>query len=382
MGRRAVDEYGFETCDTWGTEIVSEADGNEESYGGAEFRVSLLALATKLRVDPDSVARSLYSMRKKNIFSYSLSNTKVYISVSKRHLCSDISGYKFDLAEKLFTDDGRRSYLSLLSDWLWSVSTRVNKILQTNVDCAATRVLDMWRIGSMIAAVTVADIRPGGKVLIDEIASSAKSDHVGCILPKCFLEMSPSNRQKTMTDFVCDYYISHLAPRREMFGNGLYIKPSRCISSGNDDVQSELEILFYSINVPIFQCLEHDSRSPRAERLGLKLASDKFYLNFLNDIHSVGTDPRLLDTVETVLSAGIIQWGSSIDKVRLSIKCLYMAKIFHGLCSHMLRQQDWAHTGMWGRYINVEFDCIVSVARRYSSDTTDCKADHGNSRET
>lgn len=318
--------------------------------------MSLLELANRLQVDPDNAARRLYMMRKSNIFSYSLTDSKIYVNILKKGLASSLMRwFAKNSPDYIMT-------LELFLKWLWFVAEKVNELLVTNVRCAATRVLDMWRMGNIIAAMTGSD--PG----LDSPSVYTSQDSV-CEVNSSLKNMDPDARQRILTDFICDYYIGNLAPRRYADR-----KPINCILTDHSVFLKEIERLFYHVQLPIYvidgpdDALNSkrfyesgDRNSVNIEYTGARIPSANMVKLFYNDVESLNCDPRLDDIVKSVSLSHKLPISNS-TQLRFSflwLKSLYVAKILHGLASHWLSQQDWASTGLWAKYANFHFDCIV-----------------------
>lgn len=352
--RTVVDERGFELHNMWDENTLQrDHDVNSSSYGGLEFRVSLLEIANRLCVDPDSVSRSLYVLRKRNILSYSMSNSMVYMTVSTASLTSDIEAFvatrqkEVPLAVEPSAETG-------YNEWLRSVARRINSIVETNLRCAATRVLDMWRVGNMIDAVSpaVEGQDQGACVMSSEC------------MPPCFLSTTAEQKQKILTDFVCDYYVRELAPKKDLLEHSNTSKPP-----SSDPSILQMENLFYGIELPVYTLANegHAAESDLSSiakirirsRIGMKKLPQRQLEAFTQDLRQLFLIPRLSEILELFFRS--FDASSKIDE--LSVKALYMAKIFHGFSSAFLNQQEWIPTGFWGRYSELSFDCIVDAAK-------------------
>ena len=349
------------------------ASESSESYGGLEFRVSLIDLANRLQIDADATARSLYVLRKKNVLSYSMSDSKIYLTILRDGLSSSIRKYQEISVGQSSLSDANKRGTSWLNMWIWSISERVNNILAQNVNCVATRVLDMWRVGKMICSLTSHGSTASSSHATADVLTSQEKGMCSHQLPESLRGLSAREIQRTLNDFVCDFYIGNLAPKK----SGSESDETDWSSS---EAMGSMVQMFYELGVPIIwvenspdnettsfkksQCSSHAVHK-RHRHSGLQAASRKVTDDFLFDIRALSIDVRLHELIAPLLSFDNLisdQWipiGSPA-----ALKSLFIAKIFHGLSSNLLQQQDWLHTGLWGRYSQVDFQCIIGIAER------------------
>ena len=351
--RKVVDKHGFELEHVWNEySLQQNHDTNSSSYGGLEFRVSLLEIANRLCIDPDNVSRSLYILRKRNILSYTMSNSMTYMTVSKASLVADIETFTSAHENEFSVEKSIECEYNL---WLRYVAKRVTSIVDSNLRCASTRVLDMWRVGNLVNVVA-----PAYEVHDQEGGLKGAAD-----VSPFLSSMSADQRQKMLTDFVCDYYASELAPKKDHI--------ERCNASRPSSSDSNLvlmEKMFYDIELPVHSLTngDHDAESGRNIVIGEVRSRSHFGMMklplrqleiFARDLRQLLVNPKLCQIVELLVCS--LDAPSQADA--LPLKALYVAKIFHGFSSAFLNAQDWLPTGFWGRYTGLNFDCIVNAAK-------------------
>ncbi len=361
------------------------------SYSGVEFIVSLMDIANFVRMDTDEVSTALYILQKKGVLSYTMSDPMIYITILKNNISEDIKSYfncsKFlwDIDESRLLDLPVNNLLCYF--WMRHAARRVGDILNFVVKDAACRVMDMWRIGSIISATLNIDVTPG-----KHVAQSSNVDKIS--LSEEISELTLADKQKLIMNFLC-HYMSHLAPKQKSStvssaGSILYA-PENIQEAPNIEGGAllEFEHLFHTVCTPIIQVsMDYTAYKVIMHRMATHSCSDiqapssdeKWCLTFWRDMIVLASHPNIAELVKSVLSAAdqnrkipfiLMQSNlllANIQYYTLDLVPLFIARIFHGLSSNKLNMNDWAPSGYWGKYKNVNFQDILNSTKDYLND--------------
>ena len=377
---------GADALKDWFDDNSSSDDNNDgisgrdnSQYSAASFSVSLMDLANRLNMEPDRVASALYSLQKRGVISYTIAETMIYVTSSTSDISSSLRLFAkspefetyleefYKLNAKFLSKSGPISAIKvLLHCWMKHISHAVNKILIRVMTDASNRVLDMWRVGCVVSSTL-----NGGKV---SDGSKEETSVLGTT-------ENSENKRKVM-DFLC-HYMRHLSSHHEAHVSNTAQDSKPSDSTLISSSMIELENEFRSVEVPIMKCSLsfREIRSqiltkPGAER------EDKWQGDFWNDVIRMIRHPQTIEFSKSITShvSSSVQDSSSFSAYHrqlvrqrssyynFELIPLFVAKIFHGLGSNLVKQDDWVASGLWGRYRNVAFDNIVYVIKQQLHD--------------
>jgi hypothetical protein len=323
--------FGDSNMWTDNTADSSSEDSNNASYSGVEFKVSLVKLVNKLHSDPEIVSRGLYDFQKIGLINYSMSESKVFLTLDisetiHRILVKNESSFDFELYKSSPSLCMKKLYFS----WINKISLDVKKRLDGIVDDSSTRVDDMWRIGNMIN-------------LVHEVGDKADK----ASLPPW---LSIQDRQKTLMDFISNYYIKHLAPMKNRDETHQLI--------ATDSNMDSMKEVFMNISSPIIKTGQLQSAMIQKE-----------ILRFKQDLIQLISNPSMNELVKSVVFSrqndNIYLHdvnSSDIDYALKSVTAHFAARIFHGLASDRIQSSEWMAAGYWNRHRDIDFMFIVNEA--------------------
>lgn len=307
-----------------------DSDMTYESYG---FKVSLMDLSNHLRMDPDQVSCALFAKQKQGIISYTISEPAVYCSLSRQ---------VFSTSFRSFLETSPQQDLSSAFDaWLRDLAASISSVVAKATDDAAARVLDMWRVSTVIADHGVSTESSDKSVDADGGASQGMTGAV--------TSDSGASADSVM-DFLC-LYMSKLSD-----GQGL--SSADIIHSITVGPLSCLVDAYYKADLPIID-------------VGTK-EGDAIESQIRSDVIAVLAHPGLADTFQS-LEASSGRASSAEDKAEFM--SIYTARVLHGLSTDRLAALDLAGGGgsssRWGSRRDVNFNAIVRIARGFLPSITD-----------
>jgi hypothetical protein len=369
---------GADALKDWFDDNSSSDDGDggrpeNSQYSATSFSVSLMDLANRLDMEPDRVASALYSLQKRGIISYSVADTMVYVTTSNSEISSSLRQFSMssefetylkDFYELNINGSAKSGSISstkvFLHCWMKYVSHSVNKILTRVMTDASNRVLDMWRVGCVVSSTL------GGDKSLDSVNDEK-------YVEKGADEPDMSDKKRKVMDFLC-HYMRNLSSHHEA-----HVMPEQHSEPSDHSAISssmmELENAFHNVEVPIVHCSK-SFRDIRNQMLKPSSESeDKWQCEFWNDAIRMIRHPRLIEFAKSITnhspsshkeSSNVSVYHHHLVRQKSSyynfqLIPLFIAKIFHGLNSYLLKQDEWVATGLWGKYRSVAFENIVDI---------------------
>lgn len=292
------------------------SDMSYESYG---FRVSLMELSNHLKMDSDQVSCALFAKQKQGILSYTASDPMLYCTLSLGRF-SHSFGTFLNSAPGATPDTVYRA-------WLHDLASSVSSVVAKATDDTAARVLDMWRVGSVIAN---ASLTTRGENPSDSLCSSE-------------IRYDPRSTDSIM-DFLCLYMDNLSDSQRSNY------------MTSDGDVLCLLES-YWNTELPISD-LEKDANGAIESQIR-------------SDVIAVLANPGLRHILGALENAsGLASHAASADD-RVDFLSIYAARVLHGLPTDRLAAFDWTSAGdassRWASRRDIRFDAIIKVARGYLS---------------
>lgn len=363
--KKSVDKFGFSMETMWDSSEPTEQ--TDRPYNGLQFKVSLFMLSNKLGVDIDTASRRLYDLQKRHIISYQMSESKIFATISKKKVikyAQSIIGGSTCLYLQAAARPG--TYYS----WVLDLASRVNAIIKLNCSLASKRVFDVWRIGNIIQNFDENSDKMPGATANSVVGKNSEVADLRYEFSEFISSIQQEDRQRILMDFVCHYYLCHLAPRSAA-ASPIAFDLTKPKSEGmNWDQMKSLELLFHDIRLPVYRLpmknsgSSYSSESEKCEYGNFDFLDDKNFAELQLSIRSLLANPLMKELLQLFKFSFCQSGFISKSKYMADILSLIVAKILHGLGSSCLSGSDWP-PDIWGRFKNVYFDDILWWTSEY-----------------
>lgn len=264
---------------------VSSSYDQDMQYSGKDFNVSLLELSLVSNIPVDKLTSILYAKQKEGLLVYRLSGASIY----------------FEIKEGVYNATSADGYAT----WLLNIATILYAQLQSFVHQCGDRVVDMYRVGLILAREDV------------------------------------SNDRKM--NFLCSYL------------------EGKCQSASTDCKDKDLLDAFLNVDIPVLdmsldgKCHSGYDTVVQCRRNVSIAMRNPVITNLSNTVQSVILSHIQIEAVRKAMKSVLIQ-------LCVDFRAVCAAHVLHGHPSKFISASEWSNSEFWGRFRNISFESIVKLA--------------------
>jgi superfamily II DNA helicase RecQ len=339
----------------------SDLVGHPNEYDKVSFRLSLLRLAEHCSLSRDETSYGLYSLQKRGILEYSLSDPALYITLKPR-------GHAMEGYHKFFTTgagaQGKVDLTELQAHqmnfcyWIWKLALRVTQSINDNEGVASQRNIDIWQAGHVMKE------------------SPANVEN-------------PDSLQNNISDFLC-YYLDCVSGSSV---TSRYTLGSNDSLSDSEQVVQQLYAQFLDVKSPLMSCqypekVNTDTHEDVESIEDANIHNSSVIKSIIDDANNALCDPNVKEILDNVSNG----WKSFLHKLPLlksndnddnnnndketdkemevvncilasqaKLQALYACKILHGLSTPLLNQGARNNSVYWAKYKDTHFGSMFTL---------------------
>eukprot|EP01038_Epipyxis_sp_PR26KG_P008848 gene8848-11939_t len=282
--------------------LASPKQHPTETYQPVEFKCSRLALSIATGLSVEHVTQELYALQNKKVLEYSM---------------SDLS-YHVELVDSPYSIG--KSMVDILT-----LACKVQDGLSRTVTACAEKVIDMWRVASLIEKYSPL-IESNGQVDGDNsvIAQPHLQEFVCSVMDNGDLSMGDT--RDTSEHDMMEYYKSIAMPFAVI--NQSTSKRQHLIS----------DILYLSCDVQVEAIMKLFKRH--------LFTIENFQLFHQENLKIKSAETSLQQTVDIILD----------------LKCFVVCRVLHGLPTAVhIKAEQFRSGGMWGRHCDIHYDDLAVI---------------------